>query len=270
MSRVVVIAVIIAAIAGGAFFFMRKHQAPTPPPPIVAPTPPPAPPPPLPVDAAPAIQNPIESPPTKLPGLADSDAYVKDALTQLLGRKAIGFLNLDGFIRRFVITVDNLGGEHAPLQQWPIYPPPGRFETDAGAIAARNAVRYAVFVRFVDAIDLRKAVALYGRLYPLCQQAYEELGYPGKYFNDRLVAVLDELLATPEAPEPLKVHVVEVKGANPSAPRLYQFDDPALESRAAGQKILLRMGHVNEAHLKAKLRELRGLVARGPGGRARP
>lgn len=35
-----------------------------------------------------------------------------------------------------------------------------------------------------------KAVALYCSPYPLFQQAYEVLGFPGKYFNDRLVAKL--------------------------------------------------------------------------------
>ena len=41
---------------------------------------------------------------------------------------------------------------------------------------------------------------------------------------------------------------------------LYQFDDPALESLSAGQKILLRMGSVNERRVKAKLAELRTLL----------
>ena len=49
-----------------------------------------------------------------------------------------------------------------------------------------------------------RAVALYARLYPLFQQAYEELGYPGRYFNDRLVEVIDDLLATPEPTGPVR------------------------------------------------------------------
>jgi hypothetical protein len=54
--------------------------------------------------------------------------------------------------------------------------------------------------------------------------------------------------------------MAEVKG--PYAPQRpwvhYRFADPELESLAAGQKILLRMGPDNERRLKAKLRELRG------------
>ena len=73
------------------------------------------------------------------------------------------------------------------------------------AIGARNGERYAPFVRFVDGIDARRAVALYLRVYPLLQQAYEDLGYPGKYFNDRVVEVIDNLLATPTPAGPIAV-----------------------------------------------------------------
>ena len=46
-----------------------------------------------------------------------------------------------------------------------------------------------------DAIDARKLVAVYSRFYPLFQRAYRELGYPNKYFNDRLIEAIDDLLA---------------------------------------------------------------------------
>jgi hypothetical protein len=38
---------------------------------------------------------------------------------------------------------------------------------------------------------------------------------------------------------------------------LYEFADPELESRSAGQKILMRMGAENAARVKTKLREIR-------------
>jgi hypothetical protein len=43
----------------------------------------------------------------------------------------------------------------------------------------------------------------------------------------------------------------------------YRFADPELEQLAAGQKILIRMGTVNERRLKAKLAELREAIAGG-------
>jgi hypothetical protein len=96
-------------------------------------------------------------------------------------------------------------------------------------------------------------------MYPPLQRAYEELGYPRGYFNDRLLAVIDLLLATPQAPEPLRLQLTEVKGPVPSLrPWVrYQFADPALESLSAGQKILLRVGAVNQRRLRAKLQEVR-------------
>jgi hypothetical protein len=106
-------------------------------------------------------------------------------------------------------------------------------------------------------------VDLYVRLYPLLQKAYEELGFPGRYFNDRVMAVIDLLLSTPETEMPLKLRLTEVKGPIASLrPWVrYEFADPALESLSSGQKILLRVGPVNERRLKDKLAQIRGELA---------
>jgi hypothetical protein len=131
------------------------------------------------------------------------------------------------------------------------------------AIGARNGQRYLPFVRLVDGLDARQAVALYLRVYPLLQQAYEDLGYPGKYFNDRVVEVIDSLLATPTPAGAIAVKRFTADGGSSSG--LYVFVDPALEASPAGQKILLRMGPDNAARVTAKLRELRTLLVARPG-----
>jgi hypothetical protein len=46
---------------------------------------------------------------------------------------------------------------------------------------------------------------------------------------------------------------------------LYQYADPELESRSAGQKIMMRMGGENEAKVKAKLKEIRSELTRRQG-----
>jgi hypothetical protein len=268
---VFIVVILLAALAGGGFWWWRNHQPPPPPPPPVAAAPTPAPPPPTPPPAAPepAIKNPIEPEPRpskSLPSLDDSDEYIKGVLGDLLGRKGLAYLVLGDFARHFVATVDNLAREHASTQQWPVNPMPGDFQTEArGAstvIAAKNAERYLPFIRFVEAVDTRKAVGLYVRLYPLFQQAYVELGYPGKYFNDRVVEVIDHLLETPELGGPAKVKRVAVEGAPANGRALYKYEDPALEASSAGQKILMRMGPVNARRLTAKLMEIRPLIAR--------
>jgi hypothetical protein len=105
-------------------------------------------------------------------------------------------------------------------------------------------------------------VQLYRRIYPLVQQAYEEMGFPGRHFNDRLVAVIDLLLAAPEPAGPVAVEPVVVEGGLTLA-RPWQhfvFADPELEALPAGQKIMVRVGLVNERRLKERLRALRGAL----------
>lgn len=99
---------------------------------------------------------------------------------------------------------------------------------------------------------------------PLLQAAYEELGYPGQRFHTRLMTVIDQLLAAPAAPELIALTLVEVKGEVPSErPWVrYEFADPALESASAGQKIMLRVGAVNQRRLKAQLHALRAELVR--------
>ena len=133
--------------------------------------------------------------------------------------------------------------------------------------AANNSQRYQPLVQMIEAVDTAQAVALYRRLYPLFQQAYEELGYPGRYFNDRLVAVLHHLLQTPEPQSPIAVQLTPVRTDVPNTrPWVrYEFADPKLEALSSGQKILLRMGSDNRVRAKALLRDLRGRVAKGTG-----
>jgi hypothetical protein len=259
---------VLALLAIGVYFWLRQAPQQLPPPiqvasaPAIAPSPAAAPP-------EPAINHPVAAPPgmTDLPPLDQADNFVKERMTELLGAKAVlTYLQIDNFVRRVVATVDNLARPLAPPSKWPINPVPGHFSVEAGkgasVIGAANAARYAPFVALVDSVDSVRAVALYRRLYPLFQSAYESLGYPGKYFSDRLIAVIDLLLATPEPTGALQVGVPEIRGLlKPARPWvLYQFSDPALERLSSGQKILLRVGSENEKRLKSKLAEIRKLI----------
>lgn len=273
-TTVIVLAVV---LVGG--YFGWQHFKPRPAPvPVVEPVAqvPDAAPVPL-APTAPAIQHPIDPPASEaaggsapLPMLAESDRQVAELLTELLTRKnVLGFLQLDAFVRRVVATVDNLAREQAPSRVWPVQPTPERFTVQRDNVGVEtihpdNQRRYAPLVQMIEAVDTAQAVALYRRLYPLFQQAYEELGFPGRYFNDRLVQVLDHLIATPVQTAPLAVTLVEVKGEVPSTrPWVrYEWADPALESRSAGQKMLLRTGPEHHQRLRAKLRDIRQRVAR--------
>jgi hypothetical protein len=77
-----------------------------------------------------------------------------------------------------------------------------------------------------------------------------------KYFSDRLVEVIDDLLGTPFVQGPVKLVRSRV---------LYVFADAQLEDLSAGQKVLVRVGPENAALIKTKLREIRReLVAETP------
>ena len=270
---VVAVLVLLAAAFFGWRWYQQQQQPPVEPAPVAAaPNDAPAAPPPAAAEPK-GPQNPVDAlapPDAALPKLADSDSRVMKALAELLGAKnAEAFLRSDGIVHRFVATVDNLAREQAPANAWPVQPTGQRFitegEGETQAISANNAARYNAVVLLAQSIDPAKAAAVYARLYPLFQQAYEELGYPGRYFNDRLIAVIDHLLQAPEPTGPVLVRLVEVKGDVPSQrPWVrYEYVDPQLQSMSAGQKIMVRMGPENERKVKASLRGFRQQIATG-------
>ncbi len=224
--------------------------------------------------AQPTIQHPIDPAAGKasaLPALDASDPLVKKALAEWLGEKAVsGLLRSDDFVRRVVVTVDNLGREHAAPRLWPMNPATGRFivsrQGGAETVAPENAARYQAVVSLATSMDPARAAALYREHYPLFQSAYRELGYPGRYFNDRLVEVIDSMLATPEPAQPLAVKQVQIKGELAAMQTLpfYDFADPTLESRPAGQKMMLRMGNEHARKVKAQLKAFRAAITKSP------
>ncbi|WP_429885440.1 DUF3014 domain-containing protein [Geoalkalibacter halelectricus] len=261
---IALVAVVLVAVAGFFYWQGTRHRDPEPPPRVETP------PQPLPPREEPAVRYPVPdipvpvveepapeppAPPRPLPALAESDAEMREQLARFFPGQELGELFvLNNLIQRIVVTVDTLPQKELPVRLLPTRPMPGTFMVEGPEsqkiISPQNQRRYNTFVRLVNAVDSRQAVAVYVRLYPLFQQAYRQLGHPG-YFNDRLVAVIDHLLATPQVSEPIEVkqHVVR-----------YRFVDPELEALSAGQKIMLRVGPDNARILKTKLREIRKLV----------
>lgn len=243
------------AVAGALFYFWSQRPEPPPQPPKVEPqaaAPP--------TSAEPRIEHPIEAPAAEaLPALADSDSPVRAALAGIFARAPFEQLfQSQDLVRRFVASIDNLPRKSVAQRLMPLKPVPGPLRTTGSegslVIDADNAVRYAPYVHALEALDSAKLVAIYVHFYPLFQQAYVELGYPSRYFNDRVFEVIDNLLATPEVKGPIALTQPKV---------LYEFADPALQELSSGQKMLLRMGAENEAKVKAKLRELKRALTRG-------
>ncbi len=188
-----------------------------------------------------------------LPQLEASDDFMSNALVKLLNNKGLmSIFTNDELIRNIVVTIDNLPREQVSMRIMPIKKALGKFipiESEDGiVISPENNARYAPYVKFAEAVDPKQLVGLYVQLYPLFQTSYEELGYPDHYFNDRMIVVLDNLLAAPEVDEPTQL--VQPK-------HYYQYADPTLESRSIGQRILMRIGSDNQKVVKGKLNDIK-------------
>jgi hypothetical protein len=213
-------------------------------------------------EPAPALQPPIEEVtptplndplsdlPETLPAIEKSDALVDQALVGLLGgRQSRNLVIVNSFIQRLVLTINNLPEKKLPLAHLPFEFPEGNFaaagEEENLRISQENYQRYAPYLKLLEDTSPDTVIRVYVYLYPLLQTAYQQLGYPNAYFNDRLVYVLAHLLETPNPDDPLALKRPSVN---------YTYADPTLENLSAGQKILLRMGKEQRTRVMSVLR----------------
>jgi hypothetical protein len=218
-------------------------------------------------DTPPPIAHPLEpavpETPTDAAPPADPDQAAKQALGEVFGGVLDNWVVDEQLARRLVATVDNLPRSTSIEKLRPLRAPATPFEVQREVVDAvggieritlssANYARYATLVALLSRTDAATAATAYRRIYPQLQAAYEDLGYPGRYFNDRLVAVIDHLLATPEPEGPLLLEQPKV---------LYTYADADLEALSPGQKLLLRAGVDNARAVKQKLREFRAQIA---------
>lgn len=189
----------------------------------------------------------------ELPALDDSDAYFLLEIANTFGPALESLLVREAVIDRLVATIDNLPRGQITDRIRPV----GQLQEPFGADTDRDGAqvlgissyaRYDAWVAQLYYADPDAVYDTYRRFYPLFQAAYERLGYPDAYFNDRLVEVIDHLLATPVPAQPAVL-------VRPNV--LFEFADPDLEALSSGQKLLLRMGPDNSATLKRLLERFR-------------
>ena len=267
--------IILILLGLAAWFFLgsREPAVEEAPPPVVvveeAPAPPPAPvEEPVVEEEAVAEEPVIEEPP--LPDLAASDPAALEALTDMVGAEPVNqYVAQEAVISRFVATVDALSGRQVPAVIQAVQGPGGEFQATADeqpesvildevgdpipqyVLDPVNYQRYTPYVEMVEEVDPAEAVAVYRRNQALFDEAFAQLGYPEGDFEQRLGAIIDELLATPDVSGPVRL-------IKPEA--FYLFADEELESLSAGQKILIRMGPENAARIKEKLAEIRAAL----------
>lgn len=192
--------------------------------------------------------------PRPLPPLDESDNSVQQEFQELVTDTQLSELLLfKTFIRNFVVITDNLSGRLLPQKYYFFQPPKGKFqvlEAEDGKLFLdpANYSRYEPFVKLVNSLDIEQLSDIYLFLYPLFQEAYEDLGYPDRYFNDRLIEVITMLLETPEVADPVEL-------VQPSV--YYKFARPELEALSSGQKLLIRIGPENADVIRSRLMEVR-------------
>ncbi len=255
---IIAVAALVVVLTAAGVYYLRQRAAPLPTESAPASNAAPA--------AEPSIAHPLPAgaeagaAAAALPELADSDAPLRDALGQVAGADAVkNYLLPENLIRRLVVTIDNLPRQKVAVEKRPTPALAGPFlavgDELHATLDANNFERYRPLVAVISKLNMQQLAAVYFHFYPLFQQSYQNLGYPTGYFNDRLVQVIDVLLATPQALGPIEL-------VRPNV--MYTYADPALEARPAGQKLLIRMGPENAALIKAKLTELRTIITATP------
>jgi hypothetical protein len=214
--------------------------------------------PPPPVAEQPLPEYPMPELPEKdkakpLPAIENSDGPILEALVGNFRADGLAeFINMQDYVRRLVITVDNLPRELVPSQMSMVQRIPGLLEVeksgDVITLGPRNYARYDAFVSFAQSLDPRLLVSLYLRFYPLLDETYKHVGHPTGRFHDRVIVAIDDMLAAPQPKGPIELVQPKI---------LYRFVDPELQNLSAGQKIMIRIGPENASKLKQALRRLR-------------
>jgi len=188
-----------------------------------------------------------------LPQLDASDPFIRN-LAQALSANPewAKWLVGERLVRQMTASIDNVAEGRSPNPHLAFLAPKGDFRArvqgkSTTTIDPASYRRYDLAADVVASLDAKGCAKLYEDIRPLFQDAYRDLGYPDRSFEQTLAKAIQLLLATPDP-----VGEVEVREAVKS----WKLSDPALESLAPAQKQLLRMGPDNVRKVKQKLREI--------------
>lgn len=217
---------------------------------------------PAPVDTAVAFEEPASPPPVELgapadravelPPLAESDPFVRRVVQALSSHpQLVAWLVPNNLIDRFAASVDNIAEGRRPIPHLRVLAPSDSFVVagsgGAATIDPRSYERYNLVADVVASIDAAGAARLYATLKPLTEEAYRQLGYPDRRFDDTLARAIRRLLETPVPEGTVRVVANEAN---------YEYANAALENRSPVEKQFMRMGPRNVRLIQSKLREI--------------
>lgn len=228
----------------GVWYFFGRGDAPPEPPAVAAEQPA--------VEPLPGTGEMEQPPVVDLPSLAESDDWMRAVVGQLSSHPALAeWLMSDELLQRFTAAVDNVAEGNTPRRQVDFMAPDESFEaTEAGGRVMLDPASYARFDRMIgvaESFDTRGTAELYRSLEPLLDEAYAELGYPDRTFEQTLTRAVNRLLSTPVVDGEVDL-VAKVSS--------YEYADPRLEALTDAQKQFLRLGPDNLRRLQTKVRQL--------------
>ena len=193
-----------------------------------------------------------EAPSFELPSLDASDVLVRELAAVLSANPEFAsWLVNEDLVRRFVVAVDNIAEGETPRVHFGFMAPKSGFkawESDGTLhVSPTSYRRYDPITEAFISLDSQGSIELYRRLEPLAQEAYRDLGYPQRRFEDVLRRAAEVVLDTLRTTGPIELE---------AAVRSYRFADPRLEELDPVQKQLLRFGPRNLAKIQAKVRAL--------------
>jgi hypothetical protein len=197
--------------------------------------------------AAPSGEDELPVEEIDLPGLDESDDFARG----LASGVPSSWLVSEELVRRFVAAVDNVAEGYSPGRHFPSITVQGKFaalEEDGRLVLDPASYhRYDALADIAAGIDAARWVRIYRTLQPLCEEAYRDLGYPDREFDDALRRALARLLAVPVVGGDIVLMKQE---------EAFYFTNPRLEDLSTAGKHLLRMGPKNTRKVQGLLRAL--------------
>ena len=203
-----------------------------------------------------ALANQVEplgtaAPPIDLPPLDALDPVLRSMLQALSARPELArLLATDDLLRRFVVSVENIGRGVSPVRQLSGVSVDGGFSVERPysdtAISPASFARYDGLSSTVAELDVAALARIYGQLRPRIDEAYAELGGEGTFDTAMERAIVHLLEVSPDLG---RGQVRPVKGTT------YAWTSTDAENLSSAQKHLLRMGPGNARKVQATLRQ---------------
>jgi flagellar basal body-associated protein FliL len=194
--------------------------------------------------------------PFDLPPLNESDAYIRDALTNASPfREFQNWLKETDIIRRFVAAVDNLVSGENPAANLNFLKP----EEDFRVIAQKhnlimdpnNYIRHDRSISIFESLDIKILLDLFYRIEPLLDETYQKMGYPGQHFRPVLIRAVEIIMDIPVIKDPILLQKKVIT---------YSFLNQEFEKLTPGQKLILRSGPNNIRKIQNKCREFNRFI----------